>query len=581
MARSFTATTDHLQIFSDLTGSYNDYTFACWSYPLATSTFQQLMVESNNVSNTQRNRMAIVNTDDALTNIVTVSASSGGSISANTWHHVAATFQHGGTDTAGSYLDGSGATSSGSASRITPNVFSIGVWDRGSGMLGSNGYICEAAIWSDLLDAGDFSALAAGLSPLLVRPDILIHYWPIIGRSSPEPDLVGTANLTVTNAARASTHPKLILPGRPKIFLPAAAAPAGDTSNLPLATQTVTGFTLTDTLTQDQVSTLQLGAVTPTGFAPTALETDISNLAAGAVAPTGFTLSVNLTEGDVSNLPLGAMSVAGFTTTDTLTQNQVSNLDLGAVTPVGFDLTVLETDISVLEAGAVTPAGFTLTNTLLEGDLSNLPLGDVAMSTTLNPTDTLTQNIVSTLGAGAYTLQGFDLTNTVTTVGADTSNLGLGTQTMTGNSPSATLTQNQVSTLLSGSFILNGFVTTNTATGVVVPSRKPAGGGSGAKKKSADRGAAWYVLVDGKFHLVSSLEQERDLWKKHLEKIKEELPEGHAKVEAQTIERKILIVEKKIESRETGREERMLIRHMKDRRANVKSAIIDFIKRLR
>lgn len=82
-----------------------------------------------------------------------------------------------------------------------------------------SGDIAEAAIWSAALTAEEFAVLAAGASPLLVRPGALVNYWPIVGRHGPEIDLVGGNDLTV-NGAVASDHPRMFYPARSR-FVPA------------------------------------------------------------------------------------------------------------------------------------------------------------------------------------------------------------------------------------------------------------------------------------------------------------------------------------------------------------------------
>jgi hypothetical protein len=82
-----------------------------------------------------------------------------------------------------------------------------------------SGDIAEAAIWAAALTAEEFAALAAGTSPLSIRPDALVNYYPIIGRHSPEIDLVGGNNLTV-NGAAARDHPRMFYPARSR-FVPA------------------------------------------------------------------------------------------------------------------------------------------------------------------------------------------------------------------------------------------------------------------------------------------------------------------------------------------------------------------------
>ncbi len=75
-----------------------------------------------------------------------------------------------------------------------------------------NGSIAEVAIWDVGLTDAEVVILAAGFSPLFVRPQSRIHYWPLIGRMSPEIDLVGGFDLTAFSSPTASDHPPIIYP---------------------------------------------------------------------------------------------------------------------------------------------------------------------------------------------------------------------------------------------------------------------------------------------------------------------------------------------------------------------------------
>jgi hypothetical protein len=76
------------------------------------------------------------------------------------------------------------------------------------------------------LSASDVAILAAGVCPLLVRPEALLAYWPLWGIYSPETDLVGGFGMTVTGTS-VIDQPATIQPvGRAKLVLPGAAVAA-------------------------------------------------------------------------------------------------------------------------------------------------------------------------------------------------------------------------------------------------------------------------------------------------------------------------------------------------------------------
>lgn len=53
------------------------------------------------------------------------------------------------------------------------------------------GKIAEVALWNVALSDDEIALLSQGESPLNIRRADLIHYWPLDGNASPEPDLVG------------------------------------------------------------------------------------------------------------------------------------------------------------------------------------------------------------------------------------------------------------------------------------------------------------------------------------------------------------------------------------------------------
>jgi len=72
-----------------------------------------------------------------------------------------------------------------------------------------NGSIAEAAIWNAALTDAEVAKLAAGISPLSMRPDKLVAYWPLYGGFSPEVPYKGTAALVLTNAPTRGDHVRI------------------------------------------------------------------------------------------------------------------------------------------------------------------------------------------------------------------------------------------------------------------------------------------------------------------------------------------------------------------------------------
>ena len=77
-----------------------------------------------------------------------------------------------------------------------------------------DGRIAEVAIWTVDIGAAGFAALAKGVSALLIRPEALAFYMPLIGNDSPERCRVTGLSGTITGTVAKADHPRLYLPAR-------------------------------------------------------------------------------------------------------------------------------------------------------------------------------------------------------------------------------------------------------------------------------------------------------------------------------------------------------------------------------
>lgn len=92
-------------------------------------------------------------------------------------------------------------------------IVSIGAVVSQFGVSGyHNGKIAEVGLWNVALTDDEIDILRAGFSPLCVRPASLVGYWPLMGSYSPEIDLVGRYEMTLTNAPTEADHCRIILP---------------------------------------------------------------------------------------------------------------------------------------------------------------------------------------------------------------------------------------------------------------------------------------------------------------------------------------------------------------------------------
>ena len=197
-----------------------------------------------------------MNVRTATENKTAISASG---YSASTWHHALGT-----TDGTVKfiYLDG-GNSGTNSFLQTWPagmDVVGIGALVRSTIVQPLLGYLGEAAIWDVELTATDAASLAAGFSPLMIKPDSLVGYWPCGGLASAnsiidEVDIVGGLTATETGTVGTFAHPGgLIYPRRSQsIFLPSARATITGTATATIDEADVVagGKTIITTLTGD------------------------------------------------------------------------------------------------------------------------------------------------------------------------------------------------------------------------------------------------------------------------------------------------------------------------------------------
>lgn len=140
---------------------------------------------------------------------------------ADTWHHACAVFST--TTLRAAFLDGAGkGTQTDSNNPSGVDQTDIGQIGNGSSYI--SGRIAEAAIWDVALTDAEVAVLAKGYSPLFVRAQSLVAYWPLI--RDEDQDRVGGYDLTAYNTPSIATHPPIIYPAPPSFFIAPAAAAA-------------------------------------------------------------------------------------------------------------------------------------------------------------------------------------------------------------------------------------------------------------------------------------------------------------------------------------------------------------------
>ncbi len=148
-------------------------------------------------------------------------------VSVDTWHHAGGTYTSD-SDRDG-YLDGSttnNAEAAGAMTGIDRVIVGAAAKNSAADNFHSGG-VAECALWNVVLTDAEMNVLAAGFSPLFVRPQNLLGYWPLI-RS--DQDIVGGNDLAPVASPTFTAHPPIIYPAPvpgPFIVTPIGGATVG------------------------------------------------------------------------------------------------------------------------------------------------------------------------------------------------------------------------------------------------------------------------------------------------------------------------------------------------------------------
>lgn len=229
MARDFDGSADKLDRTSAVI-SGQPLTMACWFNSDTITVSQTLMGVST--AGTANNRFTLqasgATTGDPVRFIAKVTAGASRAAtstgySAGTWHHACGVAVS--INDRRVFIDG-GSKNTQTSTRDPSGMdrTSIGVGVHASDVNFMDGRIAEAAIWNIALSDAEVALLAQFVSPLLIRPDALVAYWPIIGRFAPEIDRWGGFDMTVTSAPPAAAHLRVFYPaGISAMGVPVAA----------------------------------------------------------------------------------------------------------------------------------------------------------------------------------------------------------------------------------------------------------------------------------------------------------------------------------------------------------------------
>ena len=140
-----------------------------------------------------------------------------GTASPNPWSHQAVIFAE--SDSRTCYVNGTG-NSFNNVNNNTQTLSDMDIIGIGYGPTsGANrlmkGEMAECALYSVALDAKDVDALAAGFSPLFIKPESLLGYWPLGGplaSAASGVDVLGLRNLSETGTLTEAAHPQVYYP---------------------------------------------------------------------------------------------------------------------------------------------------------------------------------------------------------------------------------------------------------------------------------------------------------------------------------------------------------------------------------
>ena len=365
------------------------------------------------------------------------------SISDTNWHSVvgeitSATARQVWLDNAG---NGTNATS---ATPGTLTKTSIGAQDS-NGTIDSNvaHELADVAVWSVSLTADERESLNKGVSPLLIRPDKLELYLPLIRGGN---DYMGAA-FTVTDATVAD-HPRVYMPSGWTLFQQAPFVAASNDvylfdvpsdanpndvrlRDMPVVVA-ATDRTGTLNKTLDALTTISAAKIAIAGTTAKTLGT-LTTSSAARVAIVG---AVTKTLGNVTLVSAARVAIVG-TQTKTLGAVTVSSAAKVAIAGTLSKSLAAATLVSTSRVAIKANAAFTLGN-VTAGSASALGLAGTALKTLANLTIASTARI-AIAGTFAKTLDPLTLTSAATISGG-AAIVGTLTKTLDALTVSATAT---------------------------------------------------------------------------------------------------------------------------------------------
>ncbi len=230
MARTGWSASNYL-LYAGVIVSAVPFTVAAWARTSVTGVTQQIFCIDKIGDTTQRFSMTCdsgAKVEALATDTGTPSAAiTTNNFTANTWFHACGVWASA-TDRRAFLDGGSKGTQSTSVTPAALDRTTIGFLIGGSSPWGNGGTgdLAEVAIYNIALSDADVASLAVGVSPLLIHPEALVAYWPILGAYSPENNLKSnTTTMAIQGTLTQSAHTRVFMPSQRRITVAQVAAP--------------------------------------------------------------------------------------------------------------------------------------------------------------------------------------------------------------------------------------------------------------------------------------------------------------------------------------------------------------------
>lgn len=209
MAYLFNGSTQYLSCTTTpVTGP--PFTISSWINPAARVTDIPVIALTNN-SNAERHNIVVltagtVTVSSTGSNGVFYGSTSTELVPTNTWSNVVGVYRT--TSNRQGYLNGFPSVLNNNTSNPVIGRMQIATRFLPGPFGFFNGSLAEIGIWSAALDDAEIASLSVGVSPILIRPQSLVFYAPLIRNIS---DIRNARAITNNNTATATTHPRIYL----------------------------------------------------------------------------------------------------------------------------------------------------------------------------------------------------------------------------------------------------------------------------------------------------------------------------------------------------------------------------------